>query len=482
MPKKVIPKAVSPKDQELVRLPPPAQQAATTPSKPPSSSSSSHATDQGTKASGKVVEGKAKANNEVQGQKGKEVISQEPQKSQTSHAADQGSKASGRVEEGKDNANGVKGQKGKEVISQEPLKSSQVQDGENEKKVDASIPPKAKVNEVKDQKGKEVISQESQRSQIQGDASIPPKVTSGDSMTQKGEEGVEKKYGMKLDKKIQTEEIEGPLLGNGGKQRVEERKSGLKVDKKIQTDEVEGPILEKGEKQRVEKKETKEDIMRTSEKAQEVIPLIKPTSGVEKLAGSNIENGKTSGTEKKETKEVILAKPSTSRVEQAGKASIIAGVNAEQKGQDGKDEKLVVSVSQDGKNREAEKKETREVIGKTTSEAGKGKPPPDVIDLLAEKESMKEERKESTKRKRNDMYGNFEGVSEGLKDIINYPKGKRMKEIAASASQAVTTMAKRFSEKEDNKQMIIYMGAAAVLATAVIGVCASYTFRSISRP
>ncbi|KAK7322486.1 hypothetical protein VNO77_25867 [Canavalia gladiata] len=53
----------------------------------------------------------------------------------------------------------------------------------------------------------------------------------------------------------------------------------------------------------------------------------------------------------------------------------------------------------------------------------------------------------------------------------------RIKEVAASASQAVTTLAKRFNEED--KQKLIYMGAAVIVVA--LGVYATYKLRSSRR-
>ncbi|CAJ1958661.1 unnamed protein product [Sphenostylis stenocarpa] len=99
-------------------------------------------------------------------------------------------------------------------------------------------------------------------------------------------------------------------------------------------------------------------------------------------------------------------------------------------------------------------------------------------------DSPKREIKEESKglgtfegEKMNGKIGNDVGYKSDEKAMPESATRSRIKEVAASASQAVTSLAKRFNEED--KQRIIYMGAA-VLVVA-LGVYATYKLR-LRRP
>nr|KYP55011.1 hypothetical protein KK1_001215 [Cajanus cajan] len=133
-----------------------------------------------------------------------------------------------------------------------------------------------------------------------------------------------------------------------------------------------------------------------------------------------------------------------------------------------------------------ENEENQKVIGKNETEdhleSGKSHEKGVVDDSSATKKEGKEESKgldtyEGEKgRERNGKIVNdgVEKKSENKKDIHESTTRTRIKEVAASASQAMTSLVKRFND-EDN-QKIIYMGAA-VLVVA-LGVYATYKLRS----
>lgn len=492
MPKKVVSK---PKDQELVKLPPPTQKP--TPS------------------------GEAKM-----AQMGKEVISQEPRSSEVDDKVE--ASVPPKVTTGASVAPKDKKVQADEVVG------SVLETGENkgvamkERKEDIAKPKSSKEvgkvpPEVKAQTGEEG------RKQMLARAVSENGISRG-AEKKESKEDIEKSSEVR---KASETEVTPPKLTT----RVEEEKEAkAQIGQEGKNEKLAVSVLENSKNIGAEKKENKEDLEKTSEvrKASEVIPP-KPATRVgekevsarkgqeglnEKHVGSVSENGKIKGAEKKASKEAsearkdseVIPLKSTTRVEekkeekneklagtvlengenrgaeketteakrslqgkaQKGKAPI-AEADADEKGHDGKNEKLAGPISENGKNRGAENEETKsEVTGKTTSNVG-NLSSPSPIDLVAEKE-IKGERKESTKREENDgKFGNFKEGGKGLKDVINFSKGNK---VIASASEVVTRMAKRFNEED--KQMMIYVGAA-VLVTTVISVCASYTFRSLGR-
>ncbi|KAK7259735.1 hypothetical protein RIF29_25348 [Crotalaria pallida] len=168
-----------------------------------------------------------------------------------------------------------------------------------------------------------------------------------------------------------------------------------------------------------------------------------------------------------------------------GTSNLAEATTEESKNQKGQDENERVV-------KEVTKQDT-----KSTSESG-NQPKMDVVERVvkevtnkeedspATEKEIKEERKESSKveesytkkEKENEKKrkGNFDNEADDEDE--SYGKGiKRIKEVAASASQAVTNMAKRFNEED--KQKLIYVGAAVVVVA--LGVYASYKFRSSPR-
>ncbi|KHN48494.1 hypothetical protein glysoja_040625 [Glycine soja] len=123
-------------------------------------------------------------------------------------------------------------------------------------------------------------------------------------------------------------------------------------------------------------------------------------------------------------------------------------------------------------------KEETEDHSKKTWESGK---PPEkaMVDDSPNKEGKEESKglgpSEGEKRREiNGKIGNNVGKKSDKKAIPESTTRARIKEVAASASQAITSLAKKFNEED--KQRIVYMGAA-VLVVA-LGVYGTYKLRS----
>ncbi|KAE9598326.1 hypothetical protein Lal_00003927 [Lupinus albus] len=166
------------------------------------------------------------------------------------------------------------------------------------------------------------------------------------------------------------------------------------------------------------------------------------------------------------------------------------------------------SMIQKGKEKENVEKErvVKEVITKeetkNTSESRK-QCKKDVVERVikevtkegsstTEKEIKERERKESSKfeesfvgpkftmeekEREKKRKGSFDNIEESYGKCKPESTVKRIKEVVASASEALTSVTKKFNEED--KQKLIYMGAAFVVVA--LGVYASYKFRSSHR-
>ncbi|CAL0311009.1 unnamed protein product [Lupinus luteus] len=101
------------------------------------------------------------------------------------------------------------------------------------------------------------------------------------------------------------------------------------------------------------------------------------------------------------------------------------------------------------------------------------KEPSKVEESFVDPKFSKEEEKEKEKKRK----GSFDDIEESYGKRIPESRFKRMKEVVASASEAVTSVTKKFNDED--KQKLIYMGAAVVMVA--LGVYASYKFRSSPR-
>ncbi|XP_019419137.1 PREDICTED: protein RESTRICTED TEV MOVEMENT 2-like isoform X2 [Lupinus angustifolius] len=143
-------------------------------------------------------------------------------------------------------------------------------------------------------------------------------------------------------------------------------------------------------------------------------------------------------------------------------------------------------------------KEVTKEDTKKTSQLGK-QPIKDVVERVVKEvtkenshsdvKEIKEESKESSKdeenfvdpnpanKKKRKLHFDHEADEESYEKNIPESTVKRIKKVAASASETVTNLTKRFNEED--KQKLIYMGAAVIVVA--LGVCASYKFRSSPR-
>ncbi|XP_019440882.1 PREDICTED: inactive protein RESTRICTED TEV MOVEMENT 2-like isoform X2 [Lupinus angustifolius] len=96
-----------------------------------------------------------------------------------------------------------------------------------------------------------------------------------------------------------------------------------------------------------------------------------------------------------------------------------------------------------------------------------------VEESFVDAKFTKEEEKEKEKKRK----GSFGAVEESYGKSIPESRFKRIKEVVASASEAVTSVTKKFNDED--KQKLIYMSAAVVMVA--LGVYASYKFRSSPR-
>ncbi|XP_027343109.1 protein RESTRICTED TEV MOVEMENT 2-like [Abrus precatorius] len=93
-------------------------------------------------------------------------------------------------------------------------------------------------------------------------------------------------------------------------------------------------------------------------------------------------------------------------------------------------------------------------------------------------ENEEKKQREEKGKGRNGEVGSDDAEEKGMPQPESTTTMTRIKDVAASASQVVTDLARRFNEED--KQRIIYMGAA-VLVVA-LGVYATYKLRSSPRP
>ncbi|KAK7313761.1 hypothetical protein VNO77_38959 [Canavalia gladiata] len=152
-----------------------------------------------------------------------------------------------------------------------------------------------------------------------------------------------------------------------------------------------------------------------------------------------------------------------------------------QKGKEGISKKLAFTI--DAKNQIEEKfengekhirvdKEEAKRISRNTCELGKS---PQKVVMDEKSFITKSAKKDKGKGEEREMNGKLGYADEGVyeKDIIESSKRKKIKEMADSASQALTSLVKRFNEED--MQMLLYTSSTVVVL--VLGVYASYKLR-----
>ncbi|KAK4256467.1 hypothetical protein QN277_009324 [Acacia crassicarpa] len=339
-------------------------------------------------------------------------------------------------------------------------------------------------------RGNEAISQRPKSTIDDGkkvEASVPPEATTGDSIMTRKDQTMSD---AKMDKKVQTEKVVGSVAENElmesvrrkeTKDRVKEKKvqegipatpnteveegKGEKTDmgQEKANENVAGSVSGIGEKQRLEKEKNEDHIEKSSkdEHAIEERREVKAQKGqgqANEVAGSVLENNKDIGVEKNKSEE-LLGKASDksekgNQLETAQEMIPAKFTTTEVKApkdQELKNENLAWPVSENGKNFRAEKKETKEVIGKASQVENPGH------DAFAQKE-----RKECTKKEKEKING-----GNSLKEVSSYLKGKGMKNEAASSSQGLKKKEEKFNE-EDKQKMIVYVATAALAVSAAI--------------
>ncbi|KAE9594010.1 hypothetical protein Lal_00031622 [Lupinus albus] len=147
-------------------------------------------------------------------------------------------------------------------------------------------------------------------------------------------------------------------------------------------------------------------------------------------------------------------------------------------------ERVVKEVTNEDTNKTSQsgKQPIKDVVERVVKEVTKENSHTDVREMKEEsKESSKDEEsfvdpKPENKKKKKFNF-DHETDEESYEKSIPESTVKRIKEVAASASETVTSLTKRFNEED--KQKLIYMGAAVIVVA--LGVCASYKFRSLPR-
>lgn len=139
------------------------------------------------------------------------------------------------------------------------------------------------------------------------------------------------------------------------------------------------------------------------------------------------------------------------------------------------EEKFAGAIAENDQMKRVEKKETMQDNGEPSAS---GKPPDQKV-MMESKKETKESAEGKGKGNEKEKNSKFREADEGIhrkEDIES--KGKRIKEVAASASQAITSLKKRFNEED--KQMLIYTSATVLIVA--VGFYVSYEFRSSVTP
>ncbi|XP_020228742.1 protein RESTRICTED TEV MOVEMENT 2 [Cajanus cajan] len=333
-----------------------------------------------------------------------------------------------------------------------------------------ATPPKA-TQESMHQKGQEGVPQNATTTKVENEKQVGDHETSAtpkdtqESKPQKGQEEIPPKDQVT---KVESEKQVGDHETSATPKDTQEskpQKGQEEIPPKDQVTKVESEKQVGDHETSATPKDTQES---KSQKGQEEIP---PKDEITKVESKKqVDHEASSSTPPEETVESMPQKGQEAITPKATLA---------------KDAKLQAEEKFEGETVD-ENEENQKVIGKNETEdhleSGKSHEKGVVDDSSATKKEGKEESKgldtyEGEKgRERNGKIVNdgVEKKSENKKDIHESTTRTRIKEVAASASQAMTSLVKRFND-EDN-QKIIYMGAA-VLVVA-LGVYATYKLRS----
>ncbi|XP_004499609.1 uncharacterized protein [Cicer arietinum] len=143
------------------------------------------------------------------------------------------------------------------------------------------------------------------------------------------------------------------------------------------------------------------------------------------------------------------------------------------KATDTKDAKL--QTEENSSSLKDENKEKQRVVKEETKETKEESKELAIVKTFPPKKTNKEKGKEMI----NDKFGGDDADEKksDKKGIHESTRTRRLKDMALSTTQAVTSFAKRFNE--DDKQMLIYTGA--TILVVALGVYASYKYRSSRR-